>query len=121
MARDAKEYPRMAWRDFRVLTFDAVGKLIGRERGMLAYPHMRCRARQWRTACFFMPDGGERQQLCAKPYPEDLERCRHGSAMQLGLPDSEGLGGGLRYSAAFWPAFPDSVRACGCWACSFVW
>lgn len=101
----------MALRDFRVLTFDVVGTLIDCERGILAYLRQALPGAAVTDHEFLCAFRAVRRQLGAKFYLDDLERCWHGMAQQLGLPDTDALAGGLRDSVAFWPSFPDSVQA----------
>jgi len=101
----------MSLKDFKVLTFDVVGTLIDFEGGMLDYlrravPDSEVSDNEF-LACYRTARAAERTDW----YPNDLERCWHVMAPQLGLPDSGALAKGLRDSVANWKAFPDSVEA----------
>jgi len=101
----------MSLRKFKVLTFDVVGTLIDFEGGMLAYLRQAVPDSTVTDDAFLAAYRTARKSGDTGWYPDDLERCWHVIAPSLGLPDSDALARGLRYSVAHWPAFPDSVEA----------
>ena len=101
----------MALQDFKVLTFDVVGTLIDFERGMLAYLRRAVPGASVSDDAFLAAYRVARKSPDVDWYPNDLVRCWHAIAPQLGLPDSAALAEGFRDSVAEWPAFPDSVLA----------
>ena len=101
----------MALRDFKVLTFDVVGTLIDFEGGMLAYLRQAVPGSDVTDEQFLAAYRAARKSPDTDWYPNDLVRCWHVVAPQLGLPDSDALAQGFRDSVAQWPAFPDSIEA----------
>ena len=101
----------MGLRDFKVLTFDVVGTLIDFERGMLEYVRRTAPAATVTDDDFLAAYRAARAGEKPDWYPDDLVRCWHALAVQLGLPDSAGVAECFRDSVAAWPAFPDSVEA----------
>jgi len=103
----------MGLTDFKVLTFDVVGTLIDFEGGIIAY------VRSLPTTHGVPPDSEtvlesyrrSRSAPGAGWYPDDLIRVYGDMAPDLGLPETEEAGRGLRDSIGRWPAFPDSVDA----------
>jgi len=101
----------MPLKDFKVLTFDVVGTLIDFEAGMLAYLRKAIPDSRVADEDFLAAYRAARSDGNTGWYPDDLERCWHVIAPELGLPDTPELARGLRDSVADWPAFPDSVEA----------
>ena len=101
----------MSLQKFKVLTFDVVGTLIDFEGGMLAYLRQAVPRADVSDDAFLGAYRAARKDGHTTWYPDDLERCWHVVAPQLGLPDSDALARGLRDSVARWPAFPDSIEA----------
>ncbi len=97
--------------DFKVLTFDVVGTLIDFERGMLNYLHEALPDSPVGDEDFLAAYRRARASKEVIAYPDDLVRCWHSIAAELGLPDTAALAQGLRDSVPQWPAFPDSVQA----------
>jgi putative hydrolase of the HAD superfamily len=103
----------MSFQQFKALTFDVVGTLIDFEAGILA--HVREVAGEAADAC--SDDNilkAYREARAASDsgwWPDDLERCYHLIAAQLGLPDEAGHARGLAEAVKRFPAFPDSVEA----------
>lgn len=100
----------MALQQFKVLTFDVVGTLIDFERGMLDYLRSVAPTQAVSDDDFLVAYRKARKEG-ATWYPDDLERCWHAIAPQLGLPDSAAIARGFRDSVRDWPAFADSVEA----------
>lgn len=103
----------MAFRDFKVLTFDVVGTLIDFERGIIDYARQASGAD---PAC--LSDDAILESYCRSRnfagrdrYPDDLVRGYAAMAKDLDLPTGPRLAEGLRDSVRHWPAFPDSVAA----------
>ncbi|SFE13677.1 HAD-IA family hydrolase [Paracidovorax konjaci] len=101
----------MALRDFKVLTFDVVGTLIDFEGGMLAYLRQAVPGTPVTDEAFLAAYRAARKSGDTDAYPDDLVRCWHAIAPQLGLPDSDALAEGFRDSVPQWPAFPDAPEA----------
>lgn len=101
----------MALHDFKVLTFDVVGTLIDFEAGMLAYLRHAVPDSDVTDDQFLAAYREARKMPDTDWYPNDLVRCWHVIAPQLGLPESDALADGFRDSVPHWPAFPDSVDA----------
>ncbi|WP_454725439.1 MULTISPECIES: HAD-IA family hydrolase [Cupriavidus] len=101
----------MALRDFKVLTFDVVGTLIDFEGGMLDYFHSAVPGSPITDEAFLAAYRRARAGDKTMWYPDDLERCWHLMAADLGFPDSDELARGLRDSVVNWKPFPDSVQA----------
>jgi putative hydrolase of the HAD superfamily len=101
----------MTLKRFKVLTFDVVGTLIDFEQGMLNYLHQAVPDTKVSDEDFLAAYRRARKDPDTLAYPDDLERCWHVVAPQLGLPDSDELARGLRDSVPQWPAFPDSAEA----------
>ena len=78
----------MALRDFKVLTFDVVGTLIDFEGGMLAYLRQAVPGSDVTDEQFLAAYRAARKSPDTDWYPNDLVRCWHVVAPQLGLPDS---------------------------------
>ena len=77
----------MALRDFKVLTFDVVGTLIDFEGGMLAYLRQAVPGSDATDEQFLAAYRAARKSPDTDWYPNDLVRCWHVVAPQLGLPD----------------------------------
>jgi putative hydrolase of the HAD superfamily len=101
----------MALQHFKALTFDVVGTLIDFERGMLDYLRAVAPKQAVSDDDFLAAYRTARKSPASIAYPDDLERCWHGVAPALGLPDSPSIARGFRDSVRDWPAFPDSVEA----------
>ena len=87
------------------MTFDVVGTLIDFEGGMLAYLRRAAPDADVSDDAFLGAYREARKHAGSHWYPDDLERCWHVVAAQVGLPDSDALARGLRDSVADWPAF----------------
>jgi len=101
----------MALQHFKVLTFDVVGTLIDFERGMLDYLRAVSPTQAVTDEDFLAAYRSARKSSDAIAYPDDLERCWHAVAPELGLPDGPTIARGLRDSVRDWPAFADSAAA----------
>lgn len=101
----------MSLLDFKVLTFDVVGTLIDFERGMLDYLRSAVPDAAVSDDDFLVAYRTARASDKSGHFPDDLVRVWSEVAAAIGLPDTPGLGEGLRDSAVRWPAFPDSVEA----------
>lgn len=101
----------MSLKDFKVLTFDVVGTLIDFERGMLDYLRSAVPGAKVSDEEFLAAYRLERKSPDTIGYPDDLVRCWHAIAPELGLPDSDALAQGFRDSVDKWPAFSDSIEA----------
>jgi putative hydrolase of the HAD superfamily len=104
----------MPLRDFKALTFDVVGTLIDFEGGMIAYVRRVSGRDTVALADDAILEAYRRSRGVHAPearYPEDLVRVYGDMARELRLPQSPGLGEGLRDSIATWPAFADSADA----------
>ncbi|TBU95882.1 HAD-IA family hydrolase [Phytopseudomonas dryadis] len=103
----------MSFKQFKALTFDVVGTLIDFEAGILA--HVREVAGDAGQACsdddILKAYREARAREDSGWFPDDLERCYHLMAKELGLPDNAAYAKGLAASVKDWPAFPDSVEA----------
>ncbi|WP_158892531.1 MULTISPECIES: HAD-IA family hydrolase [unclassified Pseudomonas] len=103
----------MSFRPFKAMTFDVVGTLIDFEAGILN--HVRKVSGEAGKAHsdddILQAYRYARARKEAGWFPDDLERCYHLMAAQLGLPDSEAHAKGLVQSVREWPAFADSVEA----------
>ena len=97
---------------FKVMTFDVVGTLIDFETGMLDYLRTSGAAPASISDTVIL-DVYRAARGAAKTllFPDDLERCYGDLVRHAGLVDVPALARGLRDSAEFWPAFPDSVAA----------
>jgi len=97
---------------FKIMTFDVVGTLIDFERGMLDYLRRSGAASQAISDATILDVYREaRGAAKTELFPDDLERCYGELVRRAGLKDGMALSRGLRDSAEFWPAFPDSVEA----------
>jgi putative hydrolase of the HAD superfamily len=101
----------MSLRNFKVLTFDVVGTLIDFERGMLDYLHAVAPSAHVSNEGFLAAYRQARKSEDTTWYPDDLVRCWHAIAPDLGVPNGDAVARGFRDSVARWPAFPDSVDA----------
>jgi putative hydrolase of the HAD superfamily len=103
----------MAFRDFKVLTFDVVGTLIDFEAGIVSY----IRGVGGEAAKNYSDDQilEAYRKSRASPdsgwFPDDLVRVYADMERELGLPAKGGAAEDFRNSVKDWPAFPDSVAA----------
>ncbi|GGJ93243.1 HAD family hydrolase [Pseudomonas matsuisoli] len=103
----------MSFRPFKAMSFDVVGTLIDFEAGILNH----VRAVSGEAGKAHSDDDILKAYRYARAkegsiwFPDDLERCYHLMAAELGLPDSEENAKGLAQSVKDWPAFPDSIEA----------
>ena len=97
---------------FKIMTFDVVGTLIDFEGGMLTYLR-KSGAAPSDVSDDAILDAYRASRTAGKTlrYPDDLERAYFDLVRNARLKDDAKLARGLRDSAEFWPAFPDSVEA----------
>jgi len=103
----------MSFQQFKALTFDVVGTLIDFETGMLNYIRSVAGDAGKEISDEKILDVYRRLRTEDKAglWPDDMERCYHVIAAELGLPDSEAIAKGLPLAVKDFPAFADSVEA----------
>jgi putative hydrolase of the HAD superfamily len=107
----------MAFKDYRILTFDVVGTLIDFEAGVLDYIRpiaARAGLRLEEEAILLSYGKAEHiqhERMPGKPFPAMLDGIYRLMAAELGLPQDEDSAAGLKLSIPRWPAFPDSAAA----------